>query len=370
VKHGGVPRCNVDAVLEAHVRIDQDRRVIIDIIAPDPWEENYFSETLSAHTLRAANSLEEVEPDSEIVCLFITHLVDTAFLDAHPALRLIAARSSSLEHIDVEECARRRIAVRRVAHYSDASVAEHTFALLLAVARRLREAVAIKSSGEFSYEATRGIELSGKTLGIIGIGQIGRRVARLARAFEMRVLAYDLETSAELADELQIEFVSLEELLREAHAISLHVQLSQDTYHILNRASLAQCRPGVLIINTARGALIDTDALREGLDSGHIGGAGLDVLQDERVLRDTPAHIISKDIVRHLRSDAQAHEARDARRLRELQELMFGDALLSRHNVVFTPHVAFNTADANARMLAGTVENILGFVAGDARGAA
>jgi D-lactate dehydrogenase len=343
--------------------MNQDRAVIIDIVAPEPWEENYFSETLAGHTLRAADSLEDVERDSEIVCVFITHRVPAAFFDAHPALCLIATRSSSVEHIDMEECARRRIEVRRVAHYSDTSVAEHTFALLLAVARRLREAVALKSSGDFSYEATRGIELSGKTLGIIGAGQIGQRVARLARAFEMRVLAYDLTRPPELADELQISFVSLEELLREAHAISLHVQLSQDTYHILNRATLAQCRPGVLIINTARGALIDTDALREGLDSGQVGGAGLDVLQDERVLRDTPAHIIGKDIVRHLRSDAQAHEARDAQRLREVQELMFGDALLSRHNVVFTPHVAFNTVEATARMLAGTVENILRFIA-------
>jgi D-lactate dehydrogenase len=368
VKHATVRRCNVDAALEAGARMAQHRGVIIDIVAPEPWEEDYFAEKLAEHTLRAASALDEVPADSEILCLFITHAVSRAFLDAHPALRLIATRSSSLEHLDLAECAQRQVAVRRVAHYSDASVAEHSFALLLAVARRLREAVALKSSGDFSYEATRGLELAGKTLGIIGIGQIGRRVARLARAFEMQVVATDLARPTDLANEMQIRYVSLEELLPEAHAISLHVQLSQETYHILNRTTLAQCRPGVLIINTARGALIDTDALREGLDAGHIGGAGLDVLQDERVLRDTPAHIISKDIVRHLRSDAQAHEARDAARLRELQELMFGDALLSRHNVVFTPHIAFNTVEATARMLAGTVENILGFIAEEARG--
>jgi D-lactate dehydrogenase len=348
--------------------VAKDRAVIIDIVEPEPWEENYLSEQLAAHTLRAVDSVQEIEPDTEIVCLFMTHRVDDAFLAAHPQLRLIATRSSSIDHIDMNACARRNIAVRRVAHYSDTSVAEHTFALLLAVARRLREAIAIKSSGDFSYEATRGIELSGKTMGIIGIGQIGRRVARLARAFEMQVVAYDLETPPDLAETLQIEFVSLETLLRTAHVISLHVQLSRDTYHLLNRATLAQCRPGVLIINTARGALIDTDALREGLDAGHIAGAGLDVLQDERVLRDTPSHIISQDIVRHLRSDAQAHEARDAHRLRELQDLMFGDALLSRHNVVFTPHVAFNTVDANIRMLAATVENIVSFIAQEAQG--
>ena len=154
------------------------------------------------------------------------------------------------------------------------------------------------------------------------------------------------------------------ELFRQSDVLSLHASLSAATYRILNAETLAACRPGVFIINTARGALIDTAALRDALDRGHVGGAGLDVLQDERVLRDTPAHIIGADIVKHLRSDAQAQEARDADRVRELQELMLGDALLSRRNVIFTPHIAFNTADAVQRMRERTLAHITAFLAG------
>ena len=153
-------------------------------------------------------------------------------------------------------------------------------------------------------------------------------------------------------------------LLREAHIISLHAPLSAETYHILNRETLAQCREGVVIVNTARGSLIDTQALREALDSGQVGGAGLDVLQDERVMRQTVSRIIAANIVQHLRSDASAHDARDADRVRELQELLLGDAVLSRSNVVFTPHVAFNSVEAVERVKEVTVENIVGFAAG------
>ena len=133
---------------------------------------------------------------------------------------------------------------------------------------------------------------------------------------------------------------------------------------MLNAESFARCRPGVLVINTARGALIDTHALCDALESGHVGGAGLDVLQDERVLRETAAHIIADDIIKHLRSDALASEERDAERVRELQDLMLGEAVLRRANVVFTPHTASNSVEAVARRNQVTVENIRSFQAG------
>lgn len=323
----------------------------------------FFTANLSGHDVRCVDEAAEVGPEAQILCVFITSKVDEEFLTAHPSVRFVATRSKSVQHIDVEACRTRGIAVGNVENYGDNTVAEHTFALILAVARRLREIFALKQRGRFSYEATRGMELEGKTLGIIGIGRIGQRVAILARAFQMNVIAHDVEAPEELAQTLGFQFLPLEELWRRADIISLHANLSAATYHILNRETFALCRPGVLIINTARGALIDTEALREALDSGRVGGVGLDVLQDERVLRDSSANIIGADIVKHIRSDAQAHEARDADRVRELQELMLGDALLARRNVIFTPHVAFNTVEAVERILERTLDNIESFIA-------
>jgi D-lactate dehydrogenase len=161
-----------------------------------------------------------------------------------------------------------------------------------------------------------------------------------------------------------MKFVSLDELLTQSRVISLHVPLTDQTRHLLDRAALAKCQRGVLIVNTARGGLIDTAALREALDSGQVGGAGLDVLEDERVMRAPASRIIAGEIVEKLQGDVNTREAHDPERLAALQEVMLGNAILSRSNVVFTPHVAFNSVEAVERLLATTVGNIRGFLAG------
>jgi D-lactate dehydrogenase len=243
-------------------------------------------------------------------------------------------------------------------------VAEHTFALLLALVRRLRELMTQPKDGQFSYSSTRCMELEGKTIGLIGMGRVGQRVASLARAFRMEVIAHDVECPPDLAGSIGFEWVSLDDLFTRSDIISLHAVLLPETYHVINRESLARMKRGVMIINTARGALIETMALRDALESGQVGGAGLDVLQDERVLRQSAPEIISGDILRHLRSDALAHEAHDADRLRDLRELVLGEAILSRANVVFTPHVAFNSHESVARLRQGTAANLKAFLAG------
>jgi len=334
--------------------------VTVYLVAIEPGEQPVYAKELDAHDLIAVHALAGVAADAEIVSVFIEERIDDAFLESHPRLRLIATRSASLDHVDLEACAARNVAVCKAPEYSVLAVAEHTFALTLSLARRLRELMALPHGGKFSYDNTRGFELWGKTLGLIGMGRIAQRVAELAEAFSMRVLAYDIRRSPNDGR----EFVSLETLLAESHVISLHANLTPATYHILNRETLAQTRRGVLIINTARGALIDTEALRDSLESGQVGGAGLDVLEDERLLRTRIETVISEGILEHLRSDELAQEARDADRLDELKELLLGNALLSRPNVVFTPHVAFNTVEAMHRLAAATCENILAFIAG------
>ena len=328
-------------------------------------EREFFEQALPDRGIAFVGTLADVGDDAEVVCVFLTDKVDEAFAASHPRLKLVCTRSNSTDHLDLVALKSRDIAVANISNYSEASVAEHTFALILALSRRLREVMAAaKAPTRFSYEETRAFDLCGRTIGIIGMGHIGQRVASLAHAFQMKVIAHDVETPEDIARTLQFDFVPLDELLARSDVISLHASLSSRTYHLLNRDTFARCKPGAIVINTARGALIDTAALREALDSGIIGGAGLDVLQDERVLRDTASHIITDDIIKHLRSDALAGEAPDAERVRELEELMLSDAVLRRKNVVFTPHVAFNSEEAVLRRNQCTVENIEAWFAG------
>jgi D-lactate dehydrogenase len=340
------------------------RAVIIYFVGLEPDAQEYYERAMAKYDLVAAPSLLEVDTNAEIVSVFIEEQVDDVFLTQHPKLKLVATRSNSMDHIDLAACRKRGIAVCNVPHYREESVAEHTFALLLALTRRLRELMTIPKDGSFSYAATRSVGLEGKTLGLIGMGRVGQRVASLARAFRMKVIANDVDRSADVAREFGFDWASLDELIENADIISLHAALTSETYHVINRESLSRTKRGVIIINTARGALVDTTALRDALESGQVGGAGLDVLEDERVLRQSAPEIISADIVRHLRSDALAHEAHDAERIRNLRELVLGESMLSRPNVVFTPHVAFNSDEAIARLRQVTVANLKAFIAG------
>ncbi|HZJ17977.1 MAG TPA: NAD(P)-dependent oxidoreductase [Chthoniobacteraceae bacterium] len=328
-------------------------------------EQRYFEEALGTHELSFVHSLDEVMPDTEVLSVFISAHVTDDFLARHPALRLIATRSTTVDHLDLESCARRGVAVAPVASYGDHIVAEHTFALLLALTRRLREAMRLNGDKRFSYGALRGIELHGKTFGILGTGRVGIRAVPIARAFGMQVIAHDIAPQREAAAAFCFEYVSFDELLRRSDVLSLHAPLTGDTLHILDREAFAKCRRGILIINTARGRLIDTAALLEALDSGVVGGAGLDVLGEEAALRRQASHLISDKIIDHLHGeDASAAEERS----REIQKLMLIDRLLARPNVVFTPHIAFNCIESIERINAATVTNIVRFLRGTPTG--
>ena len=335
------------------------------IVETEHSEAEFFEQALPGRDITFVCQLDEVPADAEIVCVFLTEKVTEEFAATHPGLKFICTRSQSTDHLDLAAFNARDIAIANVGNYSENSVAEHTFALILALSRRLREVMsAAKSPTRFSYEETRAFDLCGRTIGIIGMGHIGQRVSSLAHAFQMKVIASDVETPEDIARTLQFDFVPFDELLARSDIISLHATLSSRTYHLMNRETFARCKRGAILINTARGALVDTVALREALDSGILGGAGLDVLQDERVLRDTASHIMTDDIIKHLRSDALAGEAHDAERVRELDELMLADAVLHRKNVVFTPHVAFNSEESVLRRNQSTVENIEAYLEG------
>jgi D-lactate dehydrogenase len=205
----------------------------------------------------------------------------------------------------------------------------------------------MKSTEKFTFEGLQGFDLKGKVLGVIGAGHIGLHVIKIARGFSMKVLAYDVRQSQLLADVLGFEYVSLEELLRKSEIISIHCPYSSKTHHLLNRQNIDWIRPGTILINTARGGIVQTEALLYALDQGILAGAGLDVLEGEKMVRE------EKEIL----SGNYTPE--------ELRILIANHLLMNRENVVITPHLAFNSREAVMRILDTTCENISGFLKGE-----
>lgn len=251
------------------------------------------------HALEAANQshhhqLQFFEPrlnldtvglvqDVDAVCPFVNDRLDAAVVAklAAAGVKLVTLRCAGYNGVDLAACRRHGIAVTRVPAYSPHAVAEHAFALLLAVVRRIHKSYTRVREMDFSLDGLVGFDLHGKTMGVLGAGRIGQATMSIARGFGMRVLAYDLYPNAELAASLGCEFVSLEEVWRQADVISLHLPLTAESRHVVNRETLARMKPGTVLINTSRGGLIDTAALLEALKAGRLSGVGLDVYEME-----------------------------------------------------------------------------------------
>jgi D-3-phosphoglycerate dehydrogenase len=233
--------------------------------------------------------------------------VTAELLDAAPQLKVIGRAGVGVDNIDLEAATRRGVLVLNTPGGNAVSVAEHTFALLLALARRVPAASESTRRGEWRKKEFSGYELKGKTLGLVGLGRVGQEVARRARAFEMTVVAHDPYAAAPVARDLGVELTDLETLLAQADFLSLHAALTPETHGLLNRERLARCRRGVYVVNAARGELIDEAALAEALQSGRVAGAALDVFASEPP-RESP--------------------------------------LLNLPNVVATPHIGGSTAEA------------------------
>ena len=336
----------------------------------EPGDAAFFERGLPDHPLRFVRWPAEVKADATVLSLFIHTRVEAGFLDKHPALKLIATRSTGVEHIDLAACRERGVAVANVPSYGEHTVAEHTFALILTLSRRLREVVRQPGKEDrVAYESMRAFELRGKTLGVVGAGRIGRHVIRVARAFGMNVLAYDTRAGSDAPMPLGegCAYAPLERVLAEAHVLTLHIPLRPDTHHLLRRETLATCRRGVVIINTARGGLIDTNALLDALDSGQVGGAGLDVLEEDSVLRREATSVISEQIIQRLHAATGAITSEDPTptRVKEFEDLLRNKRLLARPDVIFTPHIGFNSLEAVERINAATLENIRRFLRGE-----
>lgn len=342
----------------------QSRKICF--VGTESEEGAFFAERFRRFDPVFAGQLAEVEEDVEVLSVFIGERVDADFLATHSELKFISTRSTGCDHIDMAACAGRGIQVAHVGGYGQNTVAEHTFALMFSLSRRIRESTEAAVSGSFTHERFRGFDLRGRTLGVVGTGRVGMQVIRMAAALGMDVVAFDSQPHALYTEMVDFTYTTFHDLLERSDVITLHVPINEKTFHLLDRKALATCRPGVLIINTARGALIDSQALLEALDSGHVGGAGLDVLEEESVFRGGAAQLGAQiaNRVRSVVSNEGDRIALPADRMKQISRFLSSSALLRRPNVIVTPHNAYNSEEARAFINRFTAENIERFLEG------
>lgn len=314
------------------------------------WEKEYLRKRLKGHKLMFSSgklSLENADQVKkyEAVSVFIYSKIDEMIIQKIPNLRLVATRSTGFDHIDLEECKQKGVTVCNVPSYGENTVAEHTFALILSLSRNLCRTCP-RSTHDFSIEGLMGFDLKGKTIGVIGAGQIGLHVIRIAKGFGMNVLAFDARPNKILSEVMGFEYASLEDLLSRSDIITLHVPYNKYTHHLLNKDQFKLVKKGAILINTARGSIVDTEALIEALDKKILSGAGLDVIEGEELIKEEKQLIY------------------EPKNIEVLSNLVKGHILLSKDNVVFTPHIAFYSKEAMERILETTVENINAFASG------
>lgn len=293
---------------------------------------------------------KEVQTDLElaakydIISPFVYSFLNKQSLDKLPNLKMIASRSTGIDHVDLNECKKRKIEVVNVPDYGSVTVAEYTFALMLAITRRIVESHQSVEEGQFNPEGLTGIDLEGKTLGVVGVGNIGKNVVKIAKAFGMKVLGVDPFLTVEMAKKIGCKVVDLETCLKESDIVTLHVPSIPETFHVINRNNIKLMKKGSYLINTARGAVVETQALIWALNNKILAGVGLDTTEDESTLENMSMVISNKP-------------TKD-----QLQDILTFHLLRDRDDVVFTPHNAFNTKEAIERIVDTTIDNINNFI--------
>lgn len=315
-------------------------------------DKAFFESTFSSPEITCSYNPDVVttaacDPQTTILSVFVHSQVTQDIIDSLPNLKMICCRATGFNNIDLEAAERRGIIVTNVPSYGEHSVAEHTFALILALAKNLFKHNTLEHPLS-NPEVLTGIDLYGKTLGVLGTGKIGSSVIAIATSFGMNVLCYDLFPNTHLVDKYNCKYVDLDTLLIQSDIITLHLPYTKHNHHIIDRLALSKMKKGARIINTARGELIDTHALIEALESDHLSGAGLDVFEGEQFMH------VDKEICLLNTGTAEC----------DLQAMVALSVLKQLPQVVITPHNAYNTVEAIARINAVTTENITHFIKG------
>lgn len=294
-----------------------------------PFEHDitYYEPRLTAGTVSLAQGFDAV-------CVFVNDVVDREVLTelAEHGVKIIALRCAGFNNVDVPVADELGLTVVRVPAYSPHAVAEHTIAIMLSLNRRLHKSYNRVREGDFRLDGLLGFDVYGRTAGVVGTGKIGECVCQILKGFGCRVLAFDPQPNSE-CEAMGVEYVSLTELLSQSDIVSLHCPLTPDTHHLINDATIAQMKQNVMIINTSRGAIIDTRAVIRGLKSGRIGWLGIDVYEEEADLffEDLSARVIRDDVFSRLQTFP---------------------------NVMITGHQAFFTADALRQIATTTLKNL------------
>lgn len=321
------------------------------------WEKESFVVKLKEKVLKEFPALEiefQAEPlrpsnalnfkDTSIAIIASSSFISEEVLDTLLSLKLIITRTTGMDHIDLLTCQKRGIQVSNVPFYASITVAEHTFALIFALARKLRKNLEKLQAFDFSRTGLLGMDLYGKTLGVIGTGNIGSHLCRIGFGIGMRVLAYDINESEELKEKYKVTYTSLVNLLLESDVITVMVPYYNKSHHLINLENIKLVKEKAMLINTARGPVVDTKALIWALENGKLqGGLALDVFEGERILMN------KSYLYEQIPSELS-------------QKALLTLHLLKFPNVIFTPHIAYFTEEAMERLIDWVIDDLKSFL--------
>lgn len=334
------------ASLAAYMAHSDDQPSLVAMFDAKPYDERAFSQAKPGLPItflepKLSEATAPLAAGHPVVCAFVNDNLGRAVLSklAELGVGLVAMRCAGYNNVDLEAARELGLDVVRVPAYSPHAVAEHATALILALNRKTHRAYNRVRDGNFSLAGLVGFDLFGKTAGIVGLGKIGKCLANILRGFGMDVLAFDAYPDPDYAARSGIHYVDLEEIFSRSDIISLHAPLTPETYHLIDGDRIRRMKPGVLLINTSRGGLVDARALIDGLKSGHIGAAGLDVYEEESeyFFEDRSDQVIADDLLARL---------------------------MTFNNVLITSHQAFLTTEALANISEATVSSIREWVSG------
>lgn len=307
----------------------------------------FFSEPLNEDFVETLD--QELLDNTNIISVFINSFVNKAVIDKFKNLRIISTRSTGYDHICVNSCQYRNIAVVNVVNYGETSVAQFTFGLILALIRKLPQADRFMKMRGGVSKSFIGRDISKLTLGVVGTGAIGAAVCKIGKSFGMKLLGFDINKKQELIEKFDVEYLSLEELVENSDIISLHLPYLPKNYHLFNDKLFSQCRDNMYFINTSRGELVDVEALYKYFERGKIAGIALDVLACEDVCMQC----------------FELTQKMDDVPFDCLLEAQYIEKLSKYDNVLLTPHIAYETQDAIDYILEKTMENIRNTIKGD-----